>query len=83
VIDHFGFESQLGGEDHAAVLADSVVQSAAVLPGGLQGPVLFRGIALSVPADSETVSRMQAVLLVASCIVFQFRGANVPWQTTQ
>ncbi|KAL4859312.1 Dolichyl-diphosphooligosaccharide--protein glycosyltransferase subunit [Chlorella vulgaris] len=54
VIDHFGFDSQLGGEDHAAVLADSVVQSAAVLPGGLQGPVLFRGIALSVPADSET-----------------------------
>lgn len=55
VIDHFAYDSQLGAADHAAVLADSAVQSPAVLPGGLPWPVLFRGIALSVPADSETV----------------------------
>ncbi|EFN54342.1 hypothetical protein CHLNCDRAFT_8673, partial [Chlorella variabilis] len=54
VIDHFAYDSQLGAADHAAVLADSAVQSPAVLPGGLPWPVLFRGIALSVPADSET-----------------------------
>lgn len=54
VIDHFNYDSHFGAEDHAAVLADGFVQSAAVLPQ-LHAPVLFRGIGLSVAADSETV----------------------------
>lgn len=54
VIDHFGYDSQLGAEDHAAVLADNTVRSAAVLPEALPTPVLFRGIGLSVAAESET-----------------------------
>jgi len=56
VIDHFEYDGKLGAEDHATVLARDAVQSAAVLPGGLQGPVLYRGIGLSVAPDSETVS---------------------------
>lgn len=57
MIDHFEYDGKLGAEGHATVLARDAVQSAAVLPGGLQGPVLFRGIGLSVSHESETVSR--------------------------
>ena len=56
MIDHFGYDAVLGGKDHATVLATAVVQSAAVLPAALPGPVLFRGIGLSVSPESETVS---------------------------
>ena len=55
MIDHFDYDAKLGAEDHAAVLSGAAVQSAAVLPGGLPAPVLFRGIGLSVSPDSETV----------------------------
>lgn len=54
VIDHFAYDGKLGAEDHAAVLASNAVQSAAVLSGALPTPVLFRGIGMSVAADSET-----------------------------
>ncbi|KAL4458520.1 hypothetical protein ABPG75_013385 [Micractinium tetrahymenae] len=54
VIDHFGYDSHVGAQDHAAVLADNFVKSAAVLPKALSTPVLFRGIGLSVAAESET-----------------------------
>lgn len=60
VIDHFGYDSHLGAQDHAAVLADAAVQSAAVLPKALPTPVLFRGIGLSVAAESETVGGAEA-----------------------
>jgi hypothetical protein len=62
VIDHFEYDGSFGAEDHAAVLASHAVQSAAVLPGGLSGPVLFRGIGLSVAPESETVGQLLASL---------------------
>eukprot|EP00887_Chlorella_sp_A99_P006356 scaffold3.g6356.t1 len=54
VIDHFGYEAALGAEDHAAVLAAGATPSAAVLREPLPGPVLFRGIGMSVSPESET-----------------------------
>lgn len=55
VIDHFGYEATLGAADHAAVLAAATTPSRAVLSDPLPGPVLFRGIGLSVSPESETV----------------------------
>lgn len=55
-IDHFGWEESLGAADHAAVLARGATTSPAVLPSPLPGPVLFRGIGMSVSPESETVS---------------------------
>lgn len=56
VIDHFGYEATLGSEDHAAVLAAGTTASRAVLPAPLPGPVLFRGLGMSLSPESETVS---------------------------
>lgn len=59
VIDHWGYDGKLGADDHTAVLASALTSSPAVLPGGLSGPVLFRGIGLSVGENSETVREGQ------------------------
>lgn len=56
MIDHWGYDSRLGGEDHAAVLAAAYAPSRALLPDGPPpAPVLFRGVGLSVGENSETV----------------------------
>lgn len=69
MIDHFAYDSVEGAEDHAAVLADGYVRSAAVLPPSVSGPVLFRGVGLTVAPESETVraAGVAAQRLCAGC----------------
>ncbi|GAB4821924.1 hypothetical protein N2152v2_008970 [Parachlorella kessleri] len=53
VIDHFSFDGQLGAADHTAVLATDILDTRAVFSQPLKAPVLFRGIGMSLPRETE------------------------------
>ena len=53
VIDHFHFSAPVDDGAHTAVLADALAPLPAVFSAGTTGPVLFRGVALTIPRDSE------------------------------
>lgn len=53
VIDHFNFNSRLDGSDHTVITSESLAELPAVFSSGTKGPVLFKGVPLSVSRESE------------------------------
>jgi oligosaccharyltransferase complex subunit beta len=53
VIDHFNANSRLGGSDNTVITSDFVVDLPAVFSAGTKGPVVFKGVPLSVSRESE------------------------------
>lgn len=53
VIDHFNAAPSADDGSHTAVLTDALAPLPAVFSAATQGPVLFRGVGLLIPRDSE------------------------------
>jgi len=53
VIDHFNFDSNLGGTDHTVVRSAPLPHLTGVFSSSTKGPLAYRGVGLSVSPDSE------------------------------
>jgi oligosaccharyltransferase complex subunit beta len=53
VIDHFNFHPRLDGSQHTVITSESLAELPAVFSSGSKGPVVFKGVPLSVSRESE------------------------------
>ncbi|KAI5071585.1 hypothetical protein GOP47_0013836 [Adiantum capillus-veneris] len=59
VLDHFNFVSAKSDIDHSLISADSFIASSVILgEAGIQAPVLFHGVAHSVPPANDMVIKV-------------------------
>jgi oligosaccharyltransferase complex subunit beta len=54
VVDHLRFHPELGGDDHATILAPGPAALPAVFAATTKGPILYRGAGLRIAPGSET-----------------------------
>ncbi|VDM25570.1 unnamed protein product [Toxocara canis] len=72
IIDHFNYDTVLDNGEHTTIVAyPSQLIAAPVIVGdaGIQGPVLFRGVAI----DADESNRLCLRLLTASTTAYSFR----------